>query len=923
MIPILYETTETAFTTNGIGRLVDAISCIVTEERNGPYELEMQYPITGQYFSELTHSRIICAVPADGKSSQPFRIYRISKPLDGICTVYAEHISYQLNHIPVMPFTATSCATALAGLKSHAGQTCPFTVWTDKSVVGNYAVEEPRSFRELLGGSSGSILDVYGKGEYEFDKWAVKLYVNRGVDSGVVIRYAKNLTELVNDENIETVYTGVCPYWKNNESGALVTLPEVAVYADTAADYPYKRTKIIDASEQFEDAPTVAQLRAWATNYITNNDIGIPKVNIDFSFVPLSQTYGASVGYPQAVLVLPSATVNGNTVEGVDGSVTGNTLYLDGARWAITNTDYRTLERVHLCDTITVVYDALGVSATAKVIKTVYDVLRDRYESLEVGDARSNLAQQIVDIEESITNPTINLEITEELEEYVKHQTALITGGLGGYVVMQSSTGGETPDEILIMDTADPSTATNVIRMNRNGIGFSTNGYSGPYSTAWTIDGVFNASFIGAGQLSANYIHGGTIDATDVNITNLNANNITSGTLAANHIKLGGQMNVYTSASSTTVGGSIGYMSGATSSTDRTNGIAIMDSNGANHIIATDNGVRMTNVSSDKTQYASLYMTNGQLHYVSTFTTPAAYLQGDIYLNNNGTAYSGTTYCGPAFRVMYADASRSAFLFRANDASGSTTGYGEAFMNDTGGKRKAYVGRQNDAGFIGVYSGNNVNAANMGADSSGAGVFRANTATGTTVATVTSVSGAGGAVNCYNESSNAVASLVGRSDGGRLLLANSSGYGAANIVSTTTGGYIQLADNGGAMRVYTYANTNGGFLRLYDSSGNYSNLTKELIDEITAGIRIISFQTVSVNTGSAIAHLASKSVIANYTEVAGATGYFGIPIATNNGVITVPANCYNGEMTLTLKNIAGSGGIVSATILILAYKEAT
>lgn len=918
MIPILYETTETAFTTNGIGRLVDAISCIVTEERNGPYELEMQYPITGQYFSELTHSRIICAVPADGASVQPFRIYRISKPLDGICTVYAEHISYQLNHIPVLPFTATSCATALAGLKSHAGEACPFTVWTDKSVVGNYAVEEPRSFRELLGGSSGSILDVYGKGEYEFDKWAVKLYVNRGVDSGVVIRYAKNLTELVNDENIETVYTGVCPYWKNNESGALVTLPEVAVYAETAANYPYKRTKIIDASGEFEDAPTVAQLRAWATNYITNNDIGIPKVNIDFSFVPLSQTYGASVGYPQAVLVLPSATVNGETVEGVDGSVTGNTLYLDGARWAITNTDYRTLERIHLCDTISVVYDALGVSATAKVIKTVYDVLRDRYESLEVGDARTDLAQQIVDIEESITNPTINLEITEELEEYVKHQTALITGGLGGYVVMHSSSGGETPDEILIMNSPDIDTATHVIRMNQAGIGFSNEGYDpDKFVSAWTIDGNFSASFIGSGQMSANYIRGGTIDATDVNITNLNANNITSGFIKASNIHLYGKMGVYTDSTLATNGGFIGYMSGSSADGTVTNGIAIMDSASKNHVIATSAGVRMTNGSA--TTPGEINISGG----IMQFKGSSAYIDGAVYLGNDGSTFSGITRSGD-FRVMYTDGSAYALRLRAVDPTGSSDGYGELITADSNGVQKVYIGRQYGNGFVGVYStGSNRNAANMGTDSSGAGVFRANTATGTTVATMTSVSGAGGAVNCYNESSTTVASLVGRSDGGRLLLANSSGYGAVNVVSTTTGGYIQLADNAGTMRVYTYANTNGGFLRLYDSSGNYSNLTKELIDEITAGIRIISFQTVSVNTGTAIAHLASKSVIASYTEVTGASGYFGIPISTNNGVITVPANCYNGEMTLTLKNLAGSSGLVSAQILILAYKEAT
>jgi len=515
MIPILYDTTETSFSTNGIGRLSDAISCIVTEERNGPYELEMQYPITGQYFSELQHSRIIYATPADGKSGQPFRIYRIEKPLDGICTIYAEHISYQLNHIPVMPFTAESCAAALAGLVSHSGQTNPFTVWTNKSVSGTYKVTEPRPFRELLGGSSGSILDVYGKGEYEFDKWSVKLYLNRGSNTGVVIRYAKNLTELVNDENIEDVYTGVCPFWKN-DSGTLVTLPEIAIFAETAANYPYQRTAIIDASEAFENAPTVAQLRSWAQAYIDNNDIGIPKTNIDVEFVPLRNTSGASIGDASATLEIGGSGVSGSTLT-ASGTVEGDTVYLSDARFVISAEEYKVLERVNLCDTVSVRYDALGVDATAKVIKTTYNVLKDRYDSIELGDAKTTLASQIVDIESGMSSLSQQIDrarsdVTDELHEYVLQQTALITGGLGGYVVFNPNN--EAPQEILIMDTPDISTASSVMRLNKNGIGFSTSGYSGPYATAWTINGVFNADYIGAGHISGAYIKAHTLDAS-------------------------------------------------------------------------------------------------------------------------------------------------------------------------------------------------------------------------------------------------------------------------------------------------------------------------------------------------------------------------------------------------------------------------
>ncbi len=508
MIPILYPADATTFTTNGLGRLSDAVECTVTEERNGPYELYMRYPITGKHYGDISISRIICAVPADGKAVQPFRIYRMEKPLNGVVSIYAEHISYQLNHIPVMPFTASSCTEALLRMVTNSAQTNPFTVWTDKTTTGNFKLDHPEEFRALLGGMQGSILDVYGKGEYEFDNYLVKLHLNRGNDTGVVLRYGKNITDLTQNENIETTITGVCPYYKGKD-GTVVTLPEKAVWAANAENFPYKRTAVIDFSSEWEEAPTVAQLRARANKYITDNDIGIPRVSLDVEFVPLWQMGGVSPGIPTKTLVLP-ASVSGDTLT-ASGSVSGNTLTLSGATWELTYDDYRVLERVNLCDTLTVRYDALGVDATAKIVKTEYNVLKDRYDALEIGDARTNLAAQITGIDEEIASA--NRKIQNEvgaLQTYVDKQTSLITGGMGGYVVMNLNADGQ-PEEILIMDTDDMATAVNVIRMNKNGIGFSTNGYSGPFKSAWTIDGTFNADFIGAGTITGNLIRGGVL----------------------------------------------------------------------------------------------------------------------------------------------------------------------------------------------------------------------------------------------------------------------------------------------------------------------------------------------------------------------------------------------------------------------------
>jgi phage minor structural protein len=514
MIPKLFASDATSFTSNGLGRLSDAIECTVTEERNGPYELYMSYPITGAHYADIAISRIIYAVPADGKTGQPFRIYRIEKPLNGIVSIYAEHISYQLNHIPVMPFTATSCAQALTGMVDHSAQYNPFVVWTDKTAVGNFSISEPRAFRSLLGGTQGSILDVYGKGEYEFDNYTVKLHVNRGIDTGVVLRYGKNITDLTQDENIETTITGICPFWKDMTTGVTVTLPEYAVWSSTADNYPYKRTAVVDFSADFQAEPTVEQLRTRANQYIEDNDIGIPKVSLKVEFVPLWQMDGVSTGNPTRTLMLP-ATVDGDTLLNLGGTISDNTVTLADAYWDVTFEDYKVLERLHLCDTLTVRYDTLGVDATAKIVKTVYNVLTDRYDSLEVGDARTNLASQIADVDTSLEKLRTQMEKERSaVEASIEHQTELITGGLGGYVVMHCNADGQ-PQEILIMDDPDMASAVNVIRMNKNGIGFSHTGYNGPFTSAWTIDGVFNADFITAGSLSANLIKAGVL--SDIN----------------------------------------------------------------------------------------------------------------------------------------------------------------------------------------------------------------------------------------------------------------------------------------------------------------------------------------------------------------------------------------------------------------------
>jgi len=459
----LYDASETDFISTGLGSLSDAMSCVVTEEINGPFELEMKYPISGRKFGELLFRNFVYAKPNPYANAQPFRIYGISKPMNGIVTVNAQHISYDLADITVAPFSATSIVSAFTNMKAASDIPCPFEFWTDKSTVADMATHIPLNMRSILGGIDGSILDTY-RGEYEFDGYTVKLWNNRGTDRGVSIRYGKNLTSLKQEENISEVFTAVRPYWyrevseTSSEDGGLVELPEKIVSIEGASDYI--KVLPLDLTNEFDHKPTVIELRQATEEYINTHDIGVPKVSLDVSFANLADTD-------------------------------------DYASVAV-------LERVSLGDTVDVEFPKLGVMTTAKVIKTKYDVLAGKYESIELGSEKANLVTSISVQEKKIEEKTSKT----ELQSAIATAASLITGNSGGYVVTYPV---EQPQEILIMDSPSINTAQNIWRWNSGGLAFSSNGYAGPFMTAITADGKIVADFILAGSMSANLIKGGVL----------------------------------------------------------------------------------------------------------------------------------------------------------------------------------------------------------------------------------------------------------------------------------------------------------------------------------------------------------------------------------------------------------------------------
>ena len=473
MIPILYPANETAFTSEGIGPLSDVLSCYVEEERNGSYELEMEYPVTGILLSEIKTGRVILAKASDSGKWQPFDIYNVSPTMNGVVTVNAEHISYRLSGIPVEPFNATGIVSALQGLKQHSLISNPFTVWTDiDNTTTKFSVKIPQSFRSCLAGTDGSILDTFSGSrgcEYEFDRFQVKVHAHRGQNNGVFIEYGKNLTDLEQEEDISECFTGVLAYWKDSQNAEQMLWSDIQ-YIENHASYPRERIYVLDASNDFDQDETVTKelLNQRAAKYGEDNDIGRPSVNLTISFINLSQT-----------------------VEFADSAP---------------------IESVRLCDEVNVYFPLLEVDVTTQVIRTKYDSILERYEEIELGDVKNSFADTIKQsVNDSVVKPAVD-ETKSIFTEALKYATDKLTGAYGGHVVIGRNADGE-PNEIYIMDTDSVETAQTVLRINMNGIGGSTTGINGPYKLAILTDGTINASQILSGTIDGNLIRGGTIMA--------------------------------------------------------------------------------------------------------------------------------------------------------------------------------------------------------------------------------------------------------------------------------------------------------------------------------------------------------------------------------------------------------------------------
>lgn len=515
MFPILYdhiERDESAViapkfivpANKGLGTLSDCSSCYVEQERNSIYELTMEYPANGIHANEFARRRIIKAKPNFTDDPQLFRIDRIGKTMsNGNFTVYAKHISYDISGYVISNGNAINAVNACALLRDATNK--DFNIHTNKDVVANFVITEPSSVRSWFVGKTGSFLDVYGTAELKYDNFDVNFMLHAGVtEPREFIRYGKNLLELSQEIDCSNLYTHVLCYYKGE--GGVVSSDKIA----TGLVLDVDRCFVFDATSDFEEVPTKEMLNARALRYKNENNLTTPSDNITLDFVQ-------------------------------SGELTG---------------------RVDLCDIVSIHYDALGINTEMKCIRTKWDVLREKYVETEFGDAKKTLVETIgqvnsiaVSAQDSVESAVTAVKSKKRVfinepvppydrgdlwvdgenirycaepktanEEYelsdwllasdymtesamdaaIKTASQLITGGLGGNIIIMRNEITGKPYELVISDNPVLENAVHVWRWNIDGLAYSSDGYDPQkFTTAITSDGKIVADFITTGTLHA------------------------------------------------------------------------------------------------------------------------------------------------------------------------------------------------------------------------------------------------------------------------------------------------------------------------------------------------------------------------------------------------------------------------------------
>ena len=356
MIPILFEKGTRYFTRGGICRLSEALTWKVKEALNGEFELEMSYPAAGEHFKEIKTDRIIYAKPNPFDGPQAFVIYAVTKPLKGRVQIFAEHVSHKQTKITVSPFRARTMQEALEAVKNATVGENPFRIETDMEIVNDINSNIPRTLRNAI---YGRILSLYG-GEIKYDNYYAEILPRRGSDKGFAVRYGKNLLDYNEKSDVSGVYDGIYPYYFNQdpedeEEFEYVELPEKIIkIGDTA-----ERIMPLNLTSEFQEEPDEDELREAAQRYLEQNDINKGSFSVKINFAILSQTEEYKNSIPP--------------------------------------------EQVELGDDVSVYIPIRGVTVKSRIVKTVYDGKKGRYESVTVGEIERDIADTLHGVQNVLT----------------------------------------------------------------------------------------------------------------------------------------------------------------------------------------------------------------------------------------------------------------------------------------------------------------------------------------------------------------------------------------------------------------------------------------------------------------------------------------------------------------------------------------
>lgn len=362
MIPRIYDNSFTTYESNGLGLLVDTISCQVEEESNGDFELTLVYPSDGSFFYALKQDNLIKADASDSLKGQLFRIDTISKPLNGQVTVYAKHISFDLAKNSLnedINERNINCENAGKHMLQKSDADSRFSIESNIEMLGNYSMDRKTDCLSAIAGTRGSLIDTFGNGPKLLrDNFTISVLNRRGKDDNTLIAYKKNITGFTLEEDYSEIINIIKPYAtvtdeEGNESS--IYIDEIGVKSPRYIEGDIVKSRWIDFSDKFDEdeTPTKEKLKNLAEKYFNDNSCDLPKMTYKIEFQPLSQTEE----YKE------------------DGLAE--------------------LEYIGMDDSVYIANSKYGIRDQARVIKTTYNVLADKYISIELGDPKTTLGSII------------------------------------------------------------------------------------------------------------------------------------------------------------------------------------------------------------------------------------------------------------------------------------------------------------------------------------------------------------------------------------------------------------------------------------------------------------------------------------------------------------------------------------------------